>query len=1059
MFGSSQLGAGKKLFKKKPSHIGNSSSRRSVKSSPPNTIDQSKLARYLAKSGRFDLGSSNGPSAMKTFGLPSSSLSSKLGNDSDHDEDYETESFDEDEDAEGSEVDYEKSNAGMDAEDIAKPSPKGSFSNGDLLDLGSSILDGTPRGMKRSHAGAVIPYAPPRSAKKPRKPVQDSAVPGIARNMAARMGIAKICETDDFIVKTEEILQEEFYGIDVADTTHDQAMKAALPEVSESLSQFWRSRRDLEMANAPPMQDVIIGVGPADNAPALHKSIFLAALLLQLHHPPTATGKQALAITRLDRSFPHSKSVQDSSTPANPTAFPKILVDWMEKEHNAYQSTINEIQALHPNPTAHSNYWDIIHICTVRGKLSEAIRILRRSNFQFARTAREDGQGDEGYNSVQVKNIERVINRAIQVLELCPALQDDNWNVTGNDWILFRRRIQQAMEDLSTFAEARDRDLDSTQSAFGESNFGLLSTTMSLTQSTRRAESRVPWTVYQKLKVMYGILLGEAMEILSSAQDWVEATVGLTVWWNGDDDDDIAVSSLAQTRHSLRPSQSRGPRLVDVNPNPAYLRRLTCAFAWATDDAGDDLFQINSMNPVEVGLASLFEGNVAGVIGLLRGWSLPVVSAVAELASVGGWFETSVGNNLMDLDLDDDDRSLLNGHSIQGPPMTRDTILMEYADALSQKAEIRRDNRKAAYEGWELSIILLSRLDDDSVAQRRVGKLLNELELNSDSRINKILDICQDFNMVKEAQSITERYADNIAESSENYGTALVYYARAHRHKKVKIILDLLISLSLVHSTAFPKLSALDQNLRALLFTPEQSVRQLAQMDPKAAEMLHTYLTGYATLRKFYDLRDEEATLKEGQKPKGSLNVRKSAAATTLLAVISSAADNIHGGLYDENRGSVVQIDGLLSLLGESLVFVNQAKSVLSLPQCFALLKAIEDLQTVTSRVYAQCEACFRSTLDAYQGRRAPAPSRELLKKTMSSMSSSFSLVGSSMLDSGSSNGIGGSGALVKPEEDEKRGWDWRKGLPEGATDEDVLRILRLGLAKDIARHWLNEGG
>ena len=128
-----------------------------------------------------------------------------------------------------------------------------------------------------------------------------------------------------------------------------------------------------------------------------------------------------------------------------------------------------------------------------------------------------------------------------------------------------------------------------------------------------------------------------------------------------------------------------------------------------------------------------------------------------------------------------------------------------------------------------------------------------------------------------------------------------------------------------------------------------------------------------------------------------------------------------------------------------------------TLSQSFAILKAIEDLQTVTSRVYAQCEECFRSTLAAYQGRRTPASSRELLKKTMSSMSSSFSIVGSSMLDSESSNGVGSSRALAKPQE-EKRGWDWRKGLAENATGEDVLRILRLGLAKDIARHWISEG-
>ena len=95
-------------------------------------------------------------------------------------------------------------------------------------------------------------------------------------------------------------------------------------------------------------------------------------------------------------------------------------------------------------------------------------------------------------------------------------------------------------------------------------------------------------------------------------------------------------------------------------------------------------------------------------------------------------------------------------------------------------------------------------------------------------------------------------------------------------------------------------------------------------MDPKAAEMLHTHLTGYATLRKFYDLRDEEVNSETDQHPRARAKARKTAAATALLAVINSAADNIQGGLFDENRGSVVQVDGLLSLLGEALVFINR---------------------------------------------------------------------------------------------------------------------------------------
>ena len=290
-------------------------------------------------------------------------------------------------------------------------------------------------------------------------------------------------------------------------------------------------------------------------------------------------------------------------------------------------------------------------------------------------------------------------------------------------------------------------------------------------------------------------------------------------------------------------------------------------------------------------------------------------------------------------------------------------------------------------------------------------------------------------------------------------------------------MLDLLISISLVQSIAYPLLSALDPNLRALLFAPKETLEQLATIDMNAAEMLHTYLTGYATLRRFYDLRDEEVNLEEGHKPTLRPIARKSAAATALLAVINSAADNIHGGLYDEHRGSIVQVDGLLALLGEAIVFVNRTfcrssivchiltrpiepKSILALPQCYALLKAIEDLQTVTSRVYNQCEDCLHSTLVAFKG-RAPSSPREILKKQASSMTSasSFSLVGSSMLNSESSNGIGDSRELVKPGEEKARGWDWRKGLPKDSKGGDVLRMLRLGLARDIARHWMVEGG
>lgn len=87
--------------------------------------------------------------------------------------------------------------------------------------------------------------------------------------------------------------------------------------------------------------------------------------------------------------------------------------------------------------------------------------------------------------------------------------------------------------------------------------------------------------------------------------------------------------------------------------------------------------------------------------------------------------------------------------------------------------------------------------------------------------------------------------------------------------------------------------------------------------------MLQFYFSGYATLRRFYEIRDEAINLEKGQKPKYRPLARKRAAADALVAVIRSASDSIYGGLYDQDRDSAVQVDGLLALLGEALVFID----------------------------------------------------------------------------------------------------------------------------------------
>ena len=132
--------------------------------------------------------------------------------------------------------------------------------------------------------------------------------------------------------------------------------------------------------------------------------------------------------------------------------------------------------------------------------------------------------------------------------------------------------------------------------------------------------------------------------------------------------------------------------------------------------------------------------------------------------------------------------------------------------------------------------------------------------------------------------------------------------------------------------------------------------------------------------------------------------------------------------------------------------------SSLTLEQCLSLLRAIEDLQTAPSYIYDRCETYFRSTLDTFWGKVKPASPRKLLREMSSATStSSFMLV--SMVNSQESdeleNGMEVDHDEAKERPQPHKGWDWRAGVVSSAKGEDVLRILRLRLAQEMARHWI----
>ncbi len=305
-----------------------------------------------------------------------------------------------------------------------------------------------------------------------------------------------------------------------------------------------------------------------------------------------------------------------------------------------------------------------------------------------------------------------------------------------------------------------------------------------------------------------------------------------------------------------------------------------------------------------------------------------------------------------------------------------------------------------------------------------------------------------------------QKYADHLRTNTESYGDTLLYYARAHDAQKIQEVLRVLVAHCLVKSTAYPALDDLDESLNSLITSPKQTLTKLASVDSEAASLLSNHLSGYATIRKYYDLRDEEVLLKSGEKPAHQPMARKRAAANALMVIIASAASSIRGGLYDPEIETVVQVDVLLPLLGEALVFVNQPKRTLTLSHLYNLLAAIEDLDTAPSMIRTQCEEVLATTLlsahDPNSSQQLPNPHHILSKSTsnLTTASSQYSLIGS--IDFGSADGQSADGSTVFVKgghvDDSKRGWDWRKGFSKGARSGDIIAVLRLGVAREIGR-------
>ncbi|KAF1946815.1 hypothetical protein EJ02DRAFT_430377 [Clathrospora elynae] len=848
----------------------------------------------------------------------------------------------------------------------------------------------------------------------------------LAKGLTSNSGRPTLQEPDHVILETERLVAK------VQESLHSDSPERrahVLGAVTQELIALWQASSSRSGG--------AIGLSHASR---------LASLLLTLHHPPPVGLNSRTSALSLVSTHPNAKQY---------TPIPKLLLDWLNNTYSGV-SELDVVLKESRGYSRHPSFWEAVHVGAVRGNFAQSLQLLQGARLEHAETAELDGLGSTGYTGAHLRYANDAVRQAVDLLQECPAVASGDWDIKGHDWTIFRQRVQQVLASLREFAEGESANRHSVLQPFQASHFGISRSQASfqLSVASRKAESKVPWSVYENLSRLYQLLLGNEEEILALSADWIEAVLGLAIWWNGEEDD-LAQGSLAASRRSIMRSQR--VRSVDVTPVKAYSQRMSSALA-AVIQNSDEEFSVNAIDRFEVGLACILDDNTEGVLQIIQSWSLTIASAVAELASAGEWFTSAKG--LMD-QFDQSDLMVLSYTEQQQPKgVTKDDLQVAYSNLLASKGQLASANGQTSREGWEIAIQILGRLDDSITANERIERILNDLPLESSTRVDKITQLCYNLGLSQHAIIIAQKYADHLRTNTESYGDTLLYYARAHDAPKIQEVLRVLVAHCLVKSIAYPPLDELDESLNSLITSPKQTLTKLASLDSEAASLLSNHLSGYATIRKYYDLRDEDVLLKNGEKPAHRPMARKRAAANALMVIIASAASSIRGGLYDAEIETVVQVDVLVPLLGEALVFVNQPKRTLTLRHLYDLLAAIEDLDTAPSMIRIQCEEVLNTTLlsahDADGSQQLPNPHHLLQKSTsnLTTASSQYSLIGSTDFASMDGQSTEGSTVFVKGGhvDDSKRGWDWRRGFPRGATSEDIIRVLRLGIAREIGR-------
>lgn len=533
-------------------------------------------------------------------------------------------------------------------------------------------------------------------------------------------GIATITESPQLILRTEHLvcrLYDEGVGIE----DNAEKMDNSLVNITYRLVKLWN---DYSEGLPRPEGEDFATVGPAASAEPFEKAAYIAQLVLRMHHARFDDGMET-----------------EEAPPLT-----EILFDWMRSAHNLFPEQVREVGRHTPSPACHSLYWQTLRNALLRGDITAATQLLRSAGWEHVR---KNPRGEYAYTGLALENVRRCVAAICDLLDQCPATAALDWDVLNSSWTLFRVQARGSLDKLRLFAEGNDASVLDRDGEAPASRGQLIST------MARKAASQIPWDIYENLQIVYGIILGDPEAVKDTAQDWCEATLGLFGWW---DDDNEHRRSLSQPH-----SQSFGASGSRLIVSGDYFDRLASAFHVVIDS---DL-QPNIMNPVEVALASAFEGNISAVIGLLRTWSLPVACTVAEVASLGQWLPRNEPRPPLPMgDLDMDDLALLGIPSAVMEDSIKDKTLLLYARELAGIEHLSPER-----DGWELAIELLGRMDVPEKSEETVSELLRDLlaRLNegSSATVDKMWRILNDLGMINFAEETAEVRLEGVRRGDE----------------------------------------------------------------------------------------------------------------------------------------------------------------------------------------------------------------------------------------------------------------------------------------------------